>query len=68
MPGHKIMTPFRLRGLYTVKDIAPAGDYTVTDDIATLYPVEGGAVNTLTVDRIYQDESGTWCADLTIGG
>ena len=43
MPGHKIMTPFRLRGLYTVKDIAPAGDYTVTDDIATLSPVEGGA-------------------------
>ena len=42
MPGHKIMTPFRLRGLYTVKDIAPAGDYTVTDDIATLSPVEGG--------------------------
>ena len=42
MPGHKIMTPFRLRGLYTVKDIAPAGDYTVTDDIATLAPVEGG--------------------------
>ena len=43
MPGHKIMVPFALRGLYTVKDVAPAGDYTVTDDIATLAPAEGGA-------------------------
>jgi V/A-type H+-transporting ATPase subunit A len=43
MPGHKIMVPFALRGLYTVKDVAPAGDYTVTDDIATLVPVDGGA-------------------------
>ncbi len=43
MPGHKIMVPFALRGLYTVKSVAAAGDYTVTDDIATLEPVEGGA-------------------------
>ena len=43
MPGHKIMVPFSLRGMYTVKALAPAGDYTVTDDIATLVAVEGGA-------------------------
>ena len=38
MPGHKIMVPFSLRGAYTVKSIAPAGDYTVTETIATLAP------------------------------
>ena len=36
MPGHKIMAPFRLRGVYTLASIAPAGDYAVTDAIATL--------------------------------
>ncbi|MGN0847056.1 MAG: V-type ATP synthase subunit A [Kiritimatiellia bacterium] len=43
MPGHKIMVPFALRGQYTVKALAPAGDYTVVEDIATLAPVDGGA-------------------------
>ena len=33
MPGHKIMVPFALRGVHTVKSLAPAGDYTVTEDI-----------------------------------
>ena len=36
MPGHKIMVPFALKGVYTVKSIAAAGDYTVTDTIAEL--------------------------------
>ena len=36
MPGHKIMAPFKLKGIYTLSSIAPAGDYTVTDAIATL--------------------------------
>ena len=36
MPGHKIMAPFRLKGVYTIASMAPAGDYTVTDVIATL--------------------------------
>ena len=40
LPGHKIMVPFALRGRYTVKSLAPAGDYTVTEDIATLEPVD----------------------------
>ena len=38
MPGHKIMVPFALKGVYTVKSIAPAGDYTVEETIATLQP------------------------------
>ena len=38
MPGHKIMVPFALKGVYTVKSIAAAGDYTVTETIATLLP------------------------------
>ena len=41
MPGHKIMVPFALRGVWTLKDVAPAGDYTVTDDIATLVDADG---------------------------
>ena len=44
MPGHKIMVPFAFRGTYTVKSLAPAGDYTVTDTIATLTP-NGEAVS-----------------------
>ena len=42
MHGHKIMAPFALRGVYTVKSLAPAGDYTVEDTVATLAPVDGG--------------------------
>ena len=38
MPGHKIMVPFAMTGFYTVKTIAPAGDYTVTETIAELTP------------------------------
>ena len=38
MPGHKIMVPFAFRGTYTVKSVAPAGDYTVTETIAELLP------------------------------
>ena len=33
---HKIMAPFRLRGEWKVKDVKPAGQYTVADEIATL--------------------------------
>ena len=40
MPGHKIMVPFSFQGVYTVKSLAPAGDYTVTDTIAELEPVD----------------------------
>ena len=41
LPGHKIMVPFAFAGAYTVKSLAPAGDYTVTDDIAVLTDASG---------------------------
>ena len=41
MPGHKIMVPFAFRGVYTVKSLAPAGDYTVTENIAVLTDADG---------------------------
>ena len=48
MPGHKIMVPFALKGAYTVKTVAAAGDYTVVDTIATLVS-EGGAETPVTM-------------------
>ena len=45
MPGHKIMVPFALRGVYTIKWLAIAGDYTVTDDIAILADAAGHEIN-----------------------
>ena len=41
MPAHKIMVPFSFADAYTVKSLAPAGDYTVTDDIAVLTDAAG---------------------------
>ena len=41
MPGHKIMVPFAFRGAYTVKSLAPQGDYTVTETVATLVDENG---------------------------
>ena len=40
IPSHKIMVPFAFAGTYTVKSLASAGDYTVTDTIATLLPAD----------------------------
>ena len=51
MPGHKIMAPFALRGVYTLKAIAPAGDYTVTDDIATLADQNGNEIKVQMMQR-----------------
>lgn len=51
MPGHKIMVPFAFRGIYTVKDVAPAGDYTVTEDIATLTGPDGRDVKVQMMQR-----------------
>jgi V/A-type H+-transporting ATPase subunit A len=39
--NHKIMVPFRLEGKYTVKTIAVAGDYKISDTIAVLTDSEG---------------------------
>ena len=41
MPSHKIMVPFAFAGTYTVKSLAPVGDYTVADDIAVLTDASG---------------------------
>src|SRR5574344_155237 len=38
---HRIMVPFSFRGVYTVKNVAPAGDYTVDQNIATLTAADG---------------------------
>ena len=51
MPGHKIMAPFALRGVYTVKEIASEGDYTVTDDIATLADAAGREIKVQMMQR-----------------
>ena len=51
MPGHKIMAPFALRGICTVRDIAPEGDYTVTDDIATLTDADGREIKVQMMQR-----------------
>ena len=51
MPGHKSMAPFALRGICTVKDIAPEGDYTVTDYIATLTDADGREIKVQMMQR-----------------
>lgn len=38
---HQIMVPFAMRGVYTVEEIAAAGDYTVEDVVATLRDAQG---------------------------
>ena len=38
---HKIMVPFAFAGVWTVESLAPAGDYTVVDDIGTLRGPDG---------------------------
>lgn len=41
---HKIMVPFVFEGTYTVKSVAPAGKYKVSDTIATLIDDKGKEV------------------------
>ncbi|MDE5730520.1 MAG: V-type ATP synthase subunit A [Alistipes sp.] len=38
---HKIMVPFTMEGCYTVKSVAAAGEYKVTDTVAVLTDAEG---------------------------
>lgn len=38
---HKIMVPFSVKGSYTVKEIAPAGNYTIEKEIAVLTDSKG---------------------------
>jgi V/A-type H+-transporting ATPase subunit A len=51
MPGHKIMVPFSFRGAYTVKELMPAGDYTVAEDVAVLLDDEGKEVKVQMMQR-----------------
>ena len=39
--AHKIMVPFTMEGQYTVKSVAPAGKYKVTDTVAIVTDAEG---------------------------
>lgn len=48
---HRIMVPFGLKGRYTVKDIAPAGDYTVEQDVATLVGEDGSEAKAQMMQR-----------------
>jgi len=38
---HRIMLPFAMRGVYTAKSVAPAGDYTVEQEIAVVTDSDG---------------------------
>lgn len=51
MPSHKIMVPFALRGVYTVKSVAAAGDYTVLETIVTLTDGDGKDVEVKMLQR-----------------
>lgn len=42
---HKIMVPFVLEGFYTIRSLAPAGQYTVRDVIATLVDDSGREIS-----------------------
>ena len=48
---HKIMVPFSFRGEYTVKSVAPAGNYTVDQAIAVLTNADGEDVEVTMTQR-----------------
>ena len=48
---HKIMVPFSFKGEYTVKEIAPAGKYTIDTTVATLTDGNGGGVKVTMVQK-----------------
>ena len=48
---HKIMVPFSFKGEYTVKSIAPAGSYTVDEQVAVLTGPDGEDVPVTMVQR-----------------
>ena len=45
------MVPFSFAGAWTVKSLAPAGDYTVVDDIATLQGPDGNETKVQMMQR-----------------
>ena len=48
---HKIMVPFSFKGTYTVKEVAPAGQYNIDHVIAVLKDEEGANVNVTMVQK-----------------
>ena len=48
---HRIMVPFAFRGVYVVKDLAPAGEYSVDQDVATLTGPDGRDVKVQMMQR-----------------
>ena len=48
---HKIMVPFSFKGEYTVKEVAPAGKYTIDTTVATLTDGNGGDVKVTMVQK-----------------
>ena len=48
---HKIMVPFTMTGSYTVKSVAEAGKYKITDTMAVLTDAEGGDHEVTMVQR-----------------
>jgi V/A-type H+-transporting ATPase subunit A len=48
---HRIMTPFKLEGTYTIKSIVGKGDYTVDDEIAVIEDKEGNSVSVTMVQK-----------------
>jgi len=48
---HKIMVPFSFKGEYTVKSVAPAGSYTVDEQVAVLTGPDGEDVPVTMVQR-----------------
>ena len=49
--AHKIMVPFIMTGNYTVKSVAAAGSYKITDTIAVLADVDGNEYNVTMVQK-----------------
>ena len=48
---HKIMVPFSFKGEYTVKEVAPAGKYTIDTTVATLTDGDGGDVKVTMIQK-----------------
>ena len=48
---HKIMVPFVMEGHYTVKSIAPAGEYTIEETIAVLTDADGNEYNITMIQK-----------------
>ena len=48
---HKIMVPFIMQGTYTVKSVAEAGEYKVTDTIAVVTDKDGNEYNITMVQK-----------------